>query len=933
MEDLLRLVMVRPAAQAQAQALQPSPDLLAQLAVVAKGQGDLVAGRRDVLAQWRAAHPPCASPAELTYGSALLALGEWLTEGDRHASDVLRRARDVLHADPQKVVASGEFAADVRRLDDTLLGQTLLSDPASADIAALMTARSGYTALRLAVGGQDPPRTPTVSLPDAVTRTVPTAAADGGDGPGEDPRAPLRQRLAEIDAAIDAVVRTARTAFTEPVIGVRARSSQAAPDGGEGALAAQDVLSELAGPPRWQLPQAVAAGLPEAARRTILDLAGDPVATPVPAVTGRLTQARGDVTRALAKLDLAETGRVTRIGSGFYEPLPVVGTDPKDTLPTTHGTVHPVGVGDLLLVREHVKAYEAGEVTHIENILRREHLSRDTRRLERDEQQFTVESETQKEEERDTQSTDRFSLKRETSDTVKTDAQVKAGLTVDAKYGPFVEVKADLQGSYQQVTEQSTKQASEFSKDVIDRAVSKLSEKTRTVSVQTTIREFEETYSHGFDNSGTGADNISGVYQWVDKVSQAQLYNYGKRMLFDVVAPEPAAFYIWAQQRGRAEAVQISKPPALTITPGDLDEGNYLVYAQAYGATGIDPPPALHKTISQAWDVTVAADPHLFTKSGTVVVDEGYAATWAGTAAAWNYPSDQTPFIRIIVANASLAPGDTTLLAGEEGSLAVGLFASKVNAVTATLEILAERTDRAWAQWQEKAYAAIQQAYLTRKSEYEQALAEAAAAGGVTVTGRNPAANRATILAELRKACVTELTAQQFDAFGALSTDPAGRPQLNLVRTSQQGKYVRFFEQAFEWDHLVYFFYPYFWADKATWQYRSLLDDLDDPDFADFLRAGAARVVFPVRPGFEQAVLYFLDTGLIWDGGDPPDITGSQYVPIVEEIRQAQGAPGEEVAVGDPWEVRVPTSLVKLRADDKLPVWKQDDSGNWVPAN
>jgi hypothetical protein len=29
---------------------------------------------------------------------------------------------------------------------------------------------------------------------------------------------------------------------------------------------------------------------------------------------------------------------------------------------------------------------------------------------------------------------------------------------------------------------------------------------------------------------------ISGVYQWVDKVLQAQVYNYGKRMLFDISA-------------------------------------------------------------------------------------------------------------------------------------------------------------------------------------------------------------------------------------------------------------------------------------------------------------------------------------------------------------------------------------------------------------
>jgi len=178
-------------------------------------------------------------------------------------------------------------------------------------------------------------------------------------------------------------------------------------------------------------------------------------------------------------------------------------------------------------------------------------------------------------------------------------------------------------------------------------------------------------------------------------------------------------------------------------------------------------------------------------------------------------------------------------------------------------------------------------------------LAQAAAANGVTVTGRNPLANKATVLGELRKACIAELTAQQFDAFGALATDSGGRPQLNLFRTSQQGKYIRFFEQAFEWDHLVYFFYPYFWADKATWQFRSLLDDLDGPDFADFLRAGAARVVFPVRPGFEQAVLHFPDTGLTWD--DFKVICMHQVaMSYLEAAREAAGIPAGPVMVSLP---------------------------------
>jgi len=53
---------------------------------------------------------------------------------------------------------------------------------------------------------------------------------------------------------------------------------------------------------------------------------------------------------------------------------------------------------------------------------------------------------------------------------------------------------------------------------------------------------------------------------------------------------------------------------------------------------------------------------------------------------------------------------------------------------------------------------------------------------------------------------------------------------------------------------------------KPGWKNKFLLDDVD-PQFGAFLRAGAARVVFPVRPCFEAALLHYLETGEIWNGG------------------------------------------------------------------
>jgi hypothetical protein len=117
----------------------------------------------------------------------------------------------------------------------------------------------------------------------------------------------------------------------------------------------------------------------------------------------------------------------------------------------------------------------------------------------------------------------------------------------------------------------------------------------------------------------------------------------------------------------------------------------------------------------------------------------------------------------------------------------------------------------------------------------------------------------------------------------------------------------------------------------VNWPQRSLLDDVD-PQFAEFLKAGSARVVVPVRPGFEAALAHFMDTGEIWEGADPPTLTSPLYVSIIDEIKERTQAPGDEVAQGGPWDVRLPTTLVRLRADDSLPTWSKQADGSWVPA-
>jgi hypothetical protein len=271
-------------------------------------------------------------------------------------------------------------------------------------------------------------------------------------------------------------------------------------------------------------------------------------------------------------------------------------------------------------------------------------------------------------------------------------------------------------------------------------------------------------------------------------------------------------------------------------------------------------------------------------------------------------------------------------LEGETGGVPVAFFTHKYTHYGITIEVVSQLNVRGWQAWQLKTHAAISQAYQAKKLQYEQRLAQAKTEAGVVIAGRNPRFNERLMTTELRRQCLELLTNQHFDAFGALQMGAHNTVEPNVARAETQMPYVRFFEQAFEWEHMVYFFYPYFWGLKKAWKYRHLLDDVDAV-FADFLRAGAARVVIPVRLGFNEAVVHYVETGEIWNGGPPPTLADKNlYVPIIKEIQEASGAPGEEKPVGEPWLVHLPTTLVRLRPNDDLPRWKKVGE-DWQPDN
>lgn len=126
-------------------------------------------------------------------------------------------------------------------------------------------------------------------------------------------------------------------------------------------------------------------------------------------------------------------------------------------------------------------------------------------------------------------------------------------------------------------------------------------------------------------------------------------------------------------------------------------------------------------------------------------------------------------------------------------------------------------------------------------------------------------------------------------------------------------------EEAFSWDLMSYNFFPYFWGDEARW--HELIKETSSADslFQAFLQSGMARVVVPMRLGYEAAVTHLLNTGNLWRGIRGV-VTGQfeafNFLYLPEE--------GKEEAK---WKSRVPTALTILQSDSNplkengLPCW------------
>lgn len=625
--------------------------------------------------------------------------------------------------------------------------------------------------------------------------------------------------------------------------------------------------------------------------------------------------------------------------------------------------IQPSGDADLLIVKQQLLRYQGGDVAHIENVLKGESKKREN--MTRSETQIMTFLEAEKTESSDKEqmSTERFETSKESKSQIQQESAAEASATVTGSYGPTVSFSLSAAGSSKNAQESAMNTASKYAKEIVDKSTARITERILERTQRTITNTVTELDSHEINNSfkdNANPQQIAGVYQWVNKVYEARVHNYGERKIYDFMIPEPAAFYIFSKSRRNVAGIEeLPAPPVLEQLPIDITVENYQSLAIHYGVdpTTLPPYPLPYKWIHLTEKNSVPPNSKIYTNNVQVTIPEGYEAfrvrlynTVKGLLALGVYFADYSFVIQQTSQeeNPSSASQlfDMTIPMGGEFPVNITLANYDGDAVkfpegfpfAVTVSFLCQNIG-ADDIWRTTIWKVFKLACETAQAQYDAKVAElranaAAASQLFQIQGTNPLANMTVMRDEIKKSCISILTNSQFESFSAIEElqgsaptrgkwdpDPSTFPSINPVSSFEDGSIVRFFEQAFEWHNMTFTLYPYFWARKATWLQRMSYED-PDPMFNRFLKAGYARVSLPVRPGFPTAVAHYLEFAEPWNGGELPPIGSDTYITVATETMEETGNQKEAQPPSAPWDVVVPTTLVKLRRDDELPRWK-----------
>lgn len=613
-------------------------------------------------------------------------------------------------------------------------------------------------------------------------------------------------------------------------------------------------------------------------------------------------------------------------------PLPPAIKAPPTTPPGSdfaNGWIEPYAIGELKMTRQKAAGYEAGEVARVINVLKGEckKVLRSTRSMVH--QKTFTEEQTQ---DCDTQT--REDLRNDlTAEVLKTLAGSNRDMTYnnfDTSYGPPATVTYN--NGWTQTTspgDPGIRNTTEFAREIIEKAVQRISRSVAATKSRTTLDESEEQESSVLDNTH-GTTNLVAVYRWLNRVYSLSVVNYGNRLMIEFLLKDPARAYIARERAFQGEEAKRPAPLAKRgiLTYQDIQPANYPQLVSEYKIRQPIAPPVASK---------IASGVFVGNAESEIEIPEGYLAQSAKVSSVYpekaslegligNQPfafpssggdtlsvtlSEQDAAVPVVIlATLPTPPADppTTPAAGAGKTKTPPLHLKHPTSyfkVMTTVEVTCALADHRLDQWRIKAYEQLQAAYDAQAKDYFDTY------GGPESDARQRSgtANRLIEATELQKGAFSLLFERYFQLVGPAPTvPPSPSPTIFAVN---EPRYLQFFRTAFEWDEMTYAFF----TNMPTGQPLLPLGQIggyQDPLFTNFLQASSARVMVPVSPGMSLSVLYFLASGCLWVGEDAKAPTFDDDLHVVNELKKIEAPNRQAQEEGNPWQIVVPTTMQVL---------------------
>ncbi|HEY1361997.1 MAG TPA: type II secretion system protein GspG, partial [Xanthobacteraceae bacterium] len=413
----------------------------------------------------------------------------------------------------------------------------------------------------------------------------------------------------------------------------------------------------------------------------------------------------------------------------------------------------------------------------------------------------------------------------------------------------------------------------------------------KVASASGTVDQAVRTITNPFADHATRVDYYQLLRRW-----RVDLSRYGVRLTYDISIPEPGSEVLdkIVQINALAAALQqgfnapdstlpwarFEQANGQPLGPGDINRDNFMALAAQFG-TAVETPPdeIVQFTRSYTAQIDTDAAGNRQWTSYQVDVPEGYEIVGVSLIPYWSdwlindEVQDNTIFH--IVTDLSTWFGDT-------GQVSFAVALQHIQAYEIELNVWFEWTNASFQAWQMRVWS---QLYDAAKARYE--LNRTMLKDQLTALQEQLGAQDPLSLRQLEREEVMKNVLRWLFGPGFTFTPP-GLPA-DLYKSNEsiassaiwskvlaEGEIIKFLHHAIEWENMLYLLYPYFWSDTSRWELKRYLEH---PDFMHrtFLRAGSARVILTIRPGFETDFVSFMDTGSL--GGlavNPPYLTIAQ---------------------------------------------------------